>query len=72
MRTTLTRYYESELDAAIEEKIKEGYELVWKGQEDKYFYNNKYHYSRKHPTVTKGVETYGKWIAVMKKKEVKT
>lgn len=67
MRRTISRFRESELNDAIVEAESKGWKLVKKGQEQHAYYNHQYHYSRKHSVVTKGVEPYGKWIAVVEK-----
>lgn len=67
MKITITRYAEAELEAAVNEKLKEGWTLVHKGPEQREFHTSRYHNSRKHSKVYEGVQTYGKWIAVMRK-----
>jgi|GEM_PF-4302176 len=69
MRIRLTRYTEAELESAVAEKLKEGWILVHKGPEHREFHTSTYHNSRKHNKVYAGVQTYGKWIAVMKKED---
>lgn len=67
MRTTLSNHNEYELDNAIADAEKRGWTLVKKGREEKYHHSNKFHYSRRHSNEYKGVEPYGKWIAVMER-----
>lgn len=69
MKITITRYTADELETAVTEKLKQGWSLVRKGPELRDYHASKYYNSRKHSRVYAGVQTYGKWIAVMKKKE---
>lgn len=67
MRHTIHSYYEHELNRAIEDAEKRGWSLVQTGREEKSYYSNKYHYSRRHANESKGVVPYGRWFAVMER-----